>query len=465
MIQIPFLALAIAAIALSACTKMSGPRAAAQAPRTPAPGVTLYVSTDNDTQAECNEFRNKLPENYFQDFVEVPEDWNNPEGHKIKIFYYGRMPADGQTPLLFLNGGPAASSHGAYEHLEKDGTFEARYKKHHLFFMDQRGTGCSGLYPVGSKENLARLRHYGSRSIVRDAEAIRKKIGYPNWKILGQSYGGDIAYRYLIVAPEGVSEAYIHGSVLGENQATDMGPRIRSQKRLAEAYFEKYPQDRELIRKIRSLIPDNYCITNRISGGCGSGILDGAVYLLSYPAMWEEMHNWFTGMLYKRNGKGDVVFDDILINWTRRTFLANQNFAGGAAIGELENVLDSHKDCDAETTKLKSQGDDPNNWVFNECRLFRSLTSEENIVFDGFAKDPLRIRDLKKALAENPEVKVHVYIGKFDALTPVEALGPMQRGLGNRVHYTVFESGHDGFKTEESLWEDISAEATREFPQ
>lgn len=444
--------LAMSSFVLTACTKKV--ERAKPSPPQFVP-ITLLVSVENDSESECATFRNSLPQDFFQDFVEVPENWNQPDGKKIKVFFYGRQFQEGRTPTIFFNGGPGASSHSSYELMEKNADYQARMQKISLIYMDQRGTGCSDPFPRGDAEALARLRHYGSRNIVLDAEYIRQHAFQGvKWAALGQSYGGDIVYRYLTIAPEGLLAAHIHGSTVGERQASEMSPRLQSQKRISEEYFTVYPQDRASVNYIRSALGSTYCISNRINGACGPAILDGAVYLMAFRNSWEELHNWIEGLISKKNGKIGGVWDDVLINFAKRTFLNNHNFALGAAIAELESVEDSNQTCAQATAVLKKQRNDPDQWSFNECRLFRSMTSEEELSFVGFkGRDPIQLNTIKEALLKSPELPVHVYVGKLDNLVPIEGLERMREVLGDRIHFTVFEnSGHEGFLTEESFW-------------
>lgn len=79
-----------------------------------------------------------------------------------------------------------------------------------VLFLDQRGTGLSSTVTAGT---LARqgdaikqaqyLKHFRADNIVRDCEAIRKRLteDYPEdqrkWSIIGQSFGGFCAATYL----------------------------------------------------------------------------------------------------------------------------------------------------------------------------------------------------------------------------------------------------------------------------
>ena len=90
-----------------------------------------------------------------------------------------------------------------------------------MLLLDQRGTGLSSpvtaqsLRSIGyARAQAEYLRHFRADNIVRDAEAIRRQlVGDRPWSILGQSYGGFCALRYLSAAPEGLEAALITGGI------------------------------------------------------------------------------------------------------------------------------------------------------------------------------------------------------------------------------------------------------------
>ena len=82
-----------------------------------------------------------------------------------------------------------------------------------MLMLDQRGTGRST--PVSGRESADYLKHFRADSIVRDAELLREALGVERWSLLGQSYGGLCAFRYLSLAPDGLREALVTGGVPG----------------------------------------------------------------------------------------------------------------------------------------------------------------------------------------------------------------------------------------------------------
>jgi proline iminopeptidase len=99
-------------------------------------------------------------------------------------------PADA-PPLLYLHGGPGS---GSYEFGLYQGQRLA--KNFRLILMDQRGVLRSD--PLGPNES------FGLDDIIEDAEALRVKLGYEKWSVLGHSFGGYVAARYAILHPDSI---------------------------------------------------------------------------------------------------------------------------------------------------------------------------------------------------------------------------------------------------------------------
>ena len=92
-------------------------------------------------------------------------------------------------PLLLMHGGPGADHWTLlpFRHLADRFT---------LIFYDHRCNGRSQGAPVESMtfENLA-----------ADADALRQKLGYERWAVLGHSFGGHVALEYALRYPSSLS--------------------------------------------------------------------------------------------------------------------------------------------------------------------------------------------------------------------------------------------------------------------
>ncbi|MFP1625509.1 alpha/beta fold hydrolase [Streptomyces sp. 5K101] len=197
----------------------------------------------------------------------VPLDHDEPDGEQIEL--YGReVGAAGRTAddlpwLLYLEGGPGNAARrftGAQAWLAR------AVKEYRVLLLDQRGTGRSTplnrqTLPLrgGPREQAAHLAHFRADSIVRDCEAVRRRLtGGAPWTVLGQSFGGFCTTHYLSTAPEGLHTALITGGLPALDAHADdvyraAYPRIR---RKVEAHYARYPQDVERARRIAAHLAD-----------------------------------------------------------------------------------------------------------------------------------------------------------------------------------------------------------------
>jgi pimeloyl-ACP methyl ester carboxylesterase len=92
-------------------------------------------------------------------------------------------------PLLLMHGGPGADHWTLQPFRELADQFT-------LIFYDHRCNGRSQGAPVSSMtfENLT-----------ADADALRRKLGYQRWAVLGHSFGGHVALEYALRYPGSLS--------------------------------------------------------------------------------------------------------------------------------------------------------------------------------------------------------------------------------------------------------------------
>lgn len=115
------------------------------------------------------------------------------------------------------------------------------------------------------------MGHFRADSIVRDCEFIRREVtGGAPWTILGQSFGGFCAVRYLSSAPEGLETAIVTGGLPTlDGHADDVYraayPRV---ERKVRAHYARYPMDVERARDIAAyvlehepVLPNGYRLT------------------------------------------------------------------------------------------------------------------------------------------------------------------------------------------------------------
>lgn len=92
-------------------------------------------------------------------------------------------------PLLLMHGGPGADHWSMLP-------FRACADRFTLVFYDHRCNGRSAGPPVSSMtwENLT-----------ADAEALRQRLGFERWAVLGHSFGGHVALEYALRYPDSLS--------------------------------------------------------------------------------------------------------------------------------------------------------------------------------------------------------------------------------------------------------------------
>lgn len=193
--------------------------------------------------------------------IEVPLDWSEPEGETISVYARefvaaealarGENHVQGLPYLLFLQGGPGGKGNRP---AKLSGWMAELGKDFRIIMLDQRGTGLST--PVNRQtlagrgsaaQQAAYLRNFRADSIVKDAEALRTRLGIASWTVFGQSFGGFCTLTYLSFHPSSIDRALITG---GLPQLTGHADRVyqhtypRMAARNAE-YFSRFPEDRE----------------------------------------------------------------------------------------------------------------------------------------------------------------------------------------------------------------------------
>lgn len=427
---------------------------------------TISIAAYPETQAEeCASFQKTLPADYIRERIQVPENWNHPEGNKIEVFFYGRInPASKTPPVIFFNGGPAGSSHSSFEFLEPT---RVSKKDLNFLFVDQRGTGCSTPYPTElTRENVKRLALYSSRSIVRDAEAIRKKLfgEKTKWRVFGQSYGGDIVHRYVEVAPEGVDAAYAHGSSILHLEENESYYRLKSQKRVIDEYFKVHPTDAAVLRRIRDAIPRTLCFSDTLRTLCGSSVLDKLLSRLGFNR-WDDLHNWIQFLdPVTRNADPKLSFRQALTEFlTKRYFHVYEPYYDlpNTILKQIDFSLSS---CKLALNQLEREGEKPNDWLLRECRYSGSHFTDKFLdkiwseIHKLAPRDPFDLETIRKSL-EKHLVPFFLYSGMRDTFVPVESFASEVKELaGKKLQVTYREfpnSGHEGFESEDQVWEDL----------
>ncbi len=436
--------------------------------------VITNADFPEDLTSECREFIKSLPTDFGFNFIQVPENWDqHKDSLNLRIFYYYYKPNETVAPsTIFFNGGPGFSGHNL---LSAWKVLLPKYKIP-MIFIDQRGTGCSSPYPqIVSDTETDRFSHYGSRAIVRDAEAIRKTLLGENskWQIFGQSYGGLIVHRYLTLYPENIKSVYSHGFAISNSPLGPYYEKMLGQNRIAEQYFASHSEVRNRLILIRQKIKSSQCFSKNTFKICGDGILDGILAAYFNANLIKDLEVTSTKLILP-TGDLDLAFLNELAskhvisvyasadtNSGNEQEIAAQNARKYIGKMEMDSGISHSSDpahCKAIFRKLVLKGQRPNDWILNPCRFIISIQKAK--ISAQVKADPLDLLNVKKFISQNPSISFYLYSGSLDSFEPSELFQDESKKIP-RIRYTNFSnSGHEGFVTEPQVWKDLLASKT-----
>jgi len=412
-------------------------------------GKSEQDNVGNDTD-KCREFLQELTsENLHYQSVEVPEDWTKPDGKKINVFYYTNFDisnVDCRTPgrtLVYFNGGPASPSH-----FDCKPILDALGQEMRLVFFDQRGTGCSSLYPSGSTaETVKTLMRYSSMAIVKDAEAIRKKILGPSskWALAGHSYGSLVVHRYLQTYPESIEEAFAYNLAIGVTPAEESKAQIDSEKQLLREVPDNISAP---LKAARNAIPNNFCIRNEHGEICGPAILDGGlIAALREPEARKyvehiALENPYTTMsplpkpdaaFSSRKENVDVSRAEHLISMITPIIL-NSDLERPPLIAGTIGVIDGIYDFSDNDDKVPSIDE----MLFSTHRFNSFLRWNVNFIplIKAVKADPPSLEAVHSVLQEHTRLRLHLYAGEIDTNSPTSTFGHEREQLGGLPNFS-----------------------------
>ncbi len=200
---------------------------------------------------------------------ELPLDPVGPDDRSLEVFarelVAPEREGDDLPVLVYLQGGPGSE---APRPGQADGWIGRALKDFRVLLLDQRGTGRSSpvtrqtLADLGIPSQQAEyLSHFRADGIVADAEAIRRELLGPErrWSILGQSFGGFCALRYLSAAPEGLERALITGGLASLTRPAEDVYRATYRRLRArnDAYYRRYPEDERGWTEVASYLQEH----------------------------------------------------------------------------------------------------------------------------------------------------------------------------------------------------------------
>ena len=190
-------------------------------------------------------------------------------------------------PLLLMHGGPGADHHSLFP-------FRRLADQFTLVFYDHRCNGRSAGSPVESMtwENLT-----------ADADALRERLQFERWAVLGHSWGGNVALEYVLRYPDRVTRL-----VLVDTGADSRWPRQNAARVVLE---RGYPKEKaELVRRFFNgeLVPrEMTSILMRI----------GDLYS-SHPSLLSVAHDMIAGEWRSKMRAEPLIFAGrhLLRGWT-----------------------------------------------------------------------------------------------------------------------------------------------------
>ena len=362
----------------------------------------------------------------------------------IAYFYRPSTSDNPFSPILVLNGGPGVSSHRMMAEMLSD----KRLSNVPLVFIDQRGTGCSSPYPTLDKETIAHSLHWGSSAIVHDAELLRKAL-FPNqkWRLFGHSYGGLIAYRYIELIPSSLSEITIFAYSPTHEPIDWLYRQTRFITEQSQAYLAKYPEDKKVLKRMRSEIESDTCLQMSQYEICGDAILDALGHHLAFYDYWPNVH---------------YLLNDLAEAWeTPREqqamlAIAKVAFAGFKVSGGglVQNAISNYEIVAGYTPKqaydkvnerIIRDDIDTTTWLFNPIYYMQHLTmGNRDAFFSQLLSNPLSLAKIADNIIKHSDIRLNLFAAERDGLVPPSLFTDINLLVQKRRRFTILnDAGHN----------------------
>lgn len=357
---------------------------------------------------------------------EVPLDYTQPSGEKIRIF--GRevvakeQEGNDDLPwLVYLQGGPGF---GSPRPVSNSGWLKRALKEFRVFLLDQRGTTNRGfkvcpqtLAHLSPEKQAEFLTHFRADSIVKDAEFVRKNLVKDKWSLLGQSYGGFCIMTYLSFAPEGVKEAFITGGVPSIERHVDdvYKETYELTKGKNKIYYERYPQDRKAVKEIVDFLNENEVLLpcgDRLSArrflclGINFGFQSGyeTAHYLVENAFVETANGREISYEFLKGIEQHLAFDTNPIYAILHESIYGQSFS---TRWSAERIKKEHPEFSHDQETVLYTGEMVYSWFFDEFKALQPLKEAAEILAAKEDWGPLYDKD---ALSKNKvPVRAAVY--------------------------------------------------------
>ena len=391
-------------------------------------------------------------------WVEVPLDWNAPDGETIRVFAREVVEVtkrDADLPLLlFLQGGPGGKSPRP---LDADGWIGDAVKRFRVILPDQRGTGRST--PVSAAHvatmepaaGAAYLAMHRQDSIVRDFEALREQhFSGRQWWTLGQSYGGFLTLQYLSHYPESVVASAITGGLPSIDPDPEVVysrtfPRIAAKNREFRA---RHPQLVDRISRVADLIERDDV---RLPGGDRLTVrrLQTLGFDFGMQPGFDRVH-WIFDEAFA-DAAETVLSDTFLATVEAETsfatnplFIALQEaiYGPGPSAWAAQRERDRHPEFAETARPLNFTGETVFPWMFDEIGPLRGLGPAVRELASGV--QPIATYDHDRLAANEVPVEAAVY---FDDMYVDAQLSLDTAARVRGVHaWVTNEFEHDGLR-------------------
>ncbi|MGB0454735.1 MAG: alpha/beta fold hydrolase [Bacteriovoracaceae bacterium] len=440
----------------------------------------LSHASSKNRSLSCQKHLLKLKENGYQyKWLSVPENYHEPQSRKIEVFYYWKIFHQESPLIAYFNGGPASSSHASFNlYLRK------KPNGYNFVFIDQRGTGCSSLYPEMKEENIARYQYYFHESIVRDAERIRESLlkKSQKWIIFGQSFGSKIVHQYISLFPHSIRAAFAHGAVPEENNDPfkSVVSKSLNQIKMNKKYFQKHSDDKNGIKLIRAKVRHNnpqepYCISRDDVKLCGiESILATMGFFLGKTTNWDSIHQAIEKLshLAKTNTSAFFkefnrifeknAFDILEMNGPIEILMRVQAKKEGHYKTSMFDKRDSFKN-ELDQALLKT-----GRVHLDDLQLRSEATFEQGLESKLISKvetlelDPpshrLTPRSVIEGLNNNPSLDFYLYASGLDTRTPPDKYEDMKKAGDGLLKFHLFPNGdHQDYHKQKKIWDDLDS--------
>jgi proline iminopeptidase len=125
-------------------------------------------------------------------------------------------------PLVLMHGGPGADLYTLM-------AFRPLADAFRLVFYDHR---CNG------RSEGAEISSFNFENLTADADALRQRLGFERWALLGHSFGGHVALEYALRYPQRLSHLILLDTGGDSRWSMENAPRVLEQRGFSQEIIE-----------------------------------------------------------------------------------------------------------------------------------------------------------------------------------------------------------------------------------